>query len=92
MIRAVTLIRTGGRVPIAVSLARKLKREPCVSDAYAVFGRFDVVAFFQGGDLRELFASISKATKLAGIITTETLVEGEGSQHSHDYGKGPFST
>ncbi len=92
MIRAVMLIRSGGRVPRAVKIARELKREQCVSDAYAVFGRFDVVAFFQGEDVRELFAYISKAAKLAGIISTETLVEGEGSQYSHDYGKGPFST
>jgi len=92
MVRAVMLIRSGGRVPRAVSLARELKRMGGVSDAYAVFGRFDVVAFFQSDDVRELFTSVSKATKLAGIMSTETLVEGEGNQHSDDYGRGPFSS
>jgi uncharacterized protein with GYD domain len=92
MVRAVMLIRSGGRVPRAVSLAKELKRMARVSDAYAVFGRFDVVAFFQSDDVRELFTSVSKATKLAGIMGTETLVEGEGNQHSDDYGRGPFSS
>lgn len=92
MVRAVMLIRSGGRVPRAVSLARELKRMGDVSDAYAVFGRFDIVAFFQSDDVRELFTSVSKATKLAGIMSTETLVEGEGNQHSDDYGRGPFSS
>jgi len=86
------LIRSGGRVPRAVGLARELKRMAHVSDAYAVFGRFDVVAFFQSDDVKELFRSISEATKLAGIMSTETLVEGEGKQHSDEYGRGPFSS
>jgi len=92
MVRAVMLIKSGGRVPRAVSLAEELRRVACVSDAYAVFGRFDVVAFFQSEDVRELFRSVSKATKLAGIMSTETLVEGQGNQRSEDYGRGPFSS
>jgi len=86
------LIRSGGRVPRAVGLARELKRMAHVSDAYAVFGRFDVVAFFQSDDVKELFRSISEATKHTGIMSTETLVEGEGNQHSDEYGRGPFSS
>jgi len=92
MVRAVMLIRSGGRVPRAVSLARELKRVTFVSDAYAVFGRFDVVAFLESDDVKELFRSVSKATKLAGIMSTETLVEAQSGEHSHEYGKGPFSS
>lgn len=92
MVRAIMLIRSGGRVPRAVSLARELKRLSSVIDAYAVFGRFDVVAFLQSEGLSELYESVSKATKLEGIMSTETLVEGEASRHSHDYGRGPFSS
>jgi len=91
MIRAVMLIKSGGRVPRAVSLADELKHMACVSDAYAVFGRFDIVAFFQGDDVRQVFEAVSKATKLAGIMSTETLVEGQGNKDSDDYGRGPFS-
>jgi len=91
MIRAVMLIRSGGRVPRAVSLADELKHMACVSDAYAVFGRFDVVAFFQGDDVRQVFEAVSKATKLAGIMSTETLVEGQRDKDPDDYGRGPFS-
>jgi uncharacterized protein with GYD domain len=63
----------------------------CVSDAYAVFGRFDVVAFFQGDDVKQVFEAVSRATKLEGIMSTETLVEGQGNKDSDDYGRGPFS-
>ena len=91
MIRAVMLIKSGGSVPKAVSLADELKRMSHVSDAYAVFGRYDIVAFFQGNDVRQVFQAVSKATKLAGIMNTETLVEGQGNKDSDDYGRGPFS-
>ena len=91
MIRAVMLIKSGGRVPRAVSLADELKRIACVSDSYAVFGRFDVVAFFQGDDVRQVFEAVSRATKLAGIMSTETLVEGQGNKDADEYGRGPFS-
>jgi uncharacterized protein with GYD domain len=91
MIRAVMLIKSGGRVPRAVSLADELKSVACVSDAYAVFGRFDVVAFLQSDDVGHIFRAVSKATKLAGIMSTETLVEIQGNKDSADYGRGPFS-
>jgi uncharacterized protein with GYD domain len=91
MIRAVMLIKSGGRVPRAVNLARELKRMAHVTDAYAVFGRFDIVAFFENDDVKELFKAISRATKLAGIMSTETLVEGQGNRDSEGYGRGPFS-
>lgn len=91
MIRAVMLIKSGGRVPRAVSLADELKSMECVSDAYAVFGRFDIVAFFQGDDVRQVFEAVSKATRLTGIMSTETLVEGQGNKDSDEYGRGPFS-
>lgn len=91
MIRAVMLIKSGGRVPRAVSLGDELRHMACVSDAYAVFGRFDVVAFFQGDDVKQVFEAVSRATKLAGIMSTETLVEGQGNKDSDDYGRGPFS-
>ena len=91
MIRAVMLIKSGGRVPRAVSLAGELKRMTCVSDAYAVFGRFDVVAFFQADDVRQVFEAVSRATGLTGIMSTETLIEGQGRKDADEYGRGPFS-
>ena len=92
MIRGVMLFRSGGRVPKAVSLASKLKALECVKDAYAVFGRFDIVAFLECKDERELFMSVSEATKLEGIISSETLMEILVNQESHEYGRGPFSS
>ena len=92
MIRAVMLIKSGGRVPRAVNLAREIRRVAHVTDAYAVFGRFDIVAFLENDDVKELFKAISRATKLPGIMSTETLVEGQGNRDSESYGRGPFSS
>ena len=92
MVRAVILFRSGGRVPKAVGLAKQLKALEFVTDAYAVFGRFDVVVFLEGKDEKELFKSISEATKLEGIMTSETFIEGVSNQELQDYGKGPFSS
>lgn len=90
MIRAVMLVRSGSNVPKAVKLAEDIKRLGYVSDAYAVFGRFDVVVFLQERDVVELFRSISEVTKVTGIVSSETLIEVPESQQSPDYGKGPF--
>jgi uncharacterized protein with GYD domain len=92
MIRAVMLFRSGGRVPKAVGIAEQLKALEFVTDAYAVFGRFDVVAFLEVKDEKELFKSVSEATRVEGIMTSETLMEGVSNQELHDYSKGPFSS
>jgi len=92
MMRAVMLFRSGGRVPKAVDLAEQLKVLEFVTDAYAVFGRFDIVAYLEGKDVKELFSSVSQATKLEGIMSSETLIEVVAYQESPDYGKGPFSS
>ena len=90
MIRAVALFKSGGRVPKAVNLAAQLKTIESVTDAYAVFGRFDIIAFFECKDANELFRSVSEATKLEGIMSSETFIEAVANQESEDYGKGPF--
>jgi len=79
-------------VPKAVGLAEQLKALEFVTDAYAVFGRFDIVAYLEGKDVKELFSSVSQATKLEGIMNSETLIEVVANQDSHDYDKGPFSS
>ena len=92
MARAVILIRSGGRVPNAVELANVLKRFSFVTDAYAVFGRVDVVAFLEGRDVKELFRSVSEVTKIEGIMSSESLIDAESNGNSMEYGKGPFSS
>jgi len=91
MMKAVMLFRSGGRVPEAVSLAEQLKALEFVTDAYAVFGRFDIVAYLECKDMKELFRSVSEATKLKGIMSSESLIEVEANQDSREYDKGPFS-
>ena len=54
--------------------ARKIKG---VTDAYAVFGRFDVVVFIEGRDFPSLKDVAGKVNSLAGIKSTETLPEGD---------------
>jgi len=91
LIRAVILFRSGSRVRKAVSLANKLKTMKFVTDAYAVYGRFDIVAFLEGRNEKELLKSFYDATKLEGIISSETLIDLVVNDESKDYGKGYLS-
>jgi hypothetical protein len=91
MIKAVMLFRSGGIIPKAVGLAEQLKTLEYVTGAYAVFGRFDIVAFLEGEDVKRLFKSVSEATKLEGIMSSETLIEVASNQESPEYDKGPIS-
>jgi uncharacterized protein with GYD domain len=91
MIRAVILMKSGGRVPRAAKLATELEGIPSVTEAHAVFGRYDIVAFLESEDINELFRSASEATKLNGVMSSETLIEAlENKETSQDYGRGPF--
>ncbi|MGA3406524.1 MAG: hypothetical protein ABSD49_12400 [Candidatus Bathyarchaeia archaeon] len=90
MIRAVMLFRSGSRVPKAVSLANQLKMLKFVTDAYAVYGRFDIVVFLEGENEKQLLNSFYEATKLEGIMSSETLIDLAVNDESKDYGKGPF--
>ena len=92
MIRAVMLFRSGSRVRKAVSLANQLKTLEFVTDAYAVYGRFDIVAFMEGKNERQLLKSFYNATKLEGIMSSETLIDLAVTDESKDYGKGYLST
>jgi uncharacterized protein with GYD domain len=85
------LFRSGGSVPKGVSLAKKLRALSFVTDAYAVFGKFDVVAFLEAEDEKKLYKLFSDAA-LEGVMTSESLVEVLSDEKSHDYDKGPFSS
>ena len=92
MIRAVMLFRSGSRVPKAISLANQLKMLKFVTDAYAVYGGFDIVAFLEGENEKQLLKSFYEATKLEGIMSSETLIELAVNDESKDYRKGlPFN-
>jgi uncharacterized protein with GYD domain len=85
------LFRSGGRVPKAVNLAKRLRTLSFVKDAYAVFGRVDVVAFLEAEDENKLYKLLSEAT-LEGVMTSETMIEALSDEKSRDFGKGPFSS
>ena len=92
MTRALMLFRSGGRVAKAADIAEKLKALKFVTEAYAVFGRFDIVAFFEGEDIRDLFRSVSEATQIEGIMSSESFIEVEANKESPEYNKWPFPT
>ena len=91
MVRAVILIKSGGGVPRAARLATELERIPSVTEAHAVFGRYDIVAYLESKDINELFKSASEAAKLDGVMSSETLIEAVENKETQDYGRGPFS-
>lgn len=92
MVRGVMLLRSGGQVPKAVGLAEQLEALEFVTDAYAVFGRFDIVAFLEAKELKQLFKTASEASQLEGIMNSETLIEAAFNNQTNDYGRGPFSS
>lgn len=48
-----------------------------VLDAYAVFGRFDVVVFIEAEDYYKLKDIAAEVAGVEGIKSTETLVHGD---------------
>lgn len=48
-----------------------------VLDAYAVFGRFDIVVFIEAEDYYGLKDVAAKVAGVGGIKSTETLVHGD---------------
>ena len=48
-----------------------------VLDAYAVFGRFDIVAFIEADDYYKLKDVAGEVAGVEGIKSTETLVHGD---------------
>ena len=58
-------------------LAKNLKQIPEVKSAFSVLGRYDIVADFEAPNSRKLAGAIVKATRLSGVVFTETLPEVE---------------
>lgn len=58
----------------AVQEAKKIEG---VLDAYAVFGRFDMVVLLKTKDFPSLMGTVVKVSSLKGVRSTETLIEGD---------------
>jgi uncharacterized protein with GYD domain len=58
-------------------VAKNLKQIPEVKTAFSVLGRYDIVADFEAPDSKRLAHAIVKATRLSGVVFTETLPEVE---------------
>ena len=69
------LIRIGAKeTPAFLQEVGKLEG---VVDAYAVFGRFDVAVLIEGKGFSGVKAVAANVTKLKGVKSTETLIEGK---------------
>jgi len=69
------LVKTSvGAVEEAIREAKKIEG---VVDAYAVFGRFDMVVLLEAKDFPSLMRTAVSVSALKGIRSTETLVEGD---------------
>lgn len=58
-------------------MAKNLKQIPEVKKAFAVLGRYDIVADIEATDSKRLAHAILKTNRLAGVVFTETLPEVE---------------
>ena len=56
---------------------REAKNIEGVLDAYAVFGRFDMVVLLEAKDFSSLMGTVVKVSGLKGVRSTETLIEGD---------------
>jgi len=59
----------------ATTVPEEAKKIKGVTDAYPVFGRFDLTVFLEAKDFEELKSAALKVNAIAGIKSTETLVE-----------------
>jgi len=60
------------------TVTARLAQLPQVRRAFAVLGRFDIVADVEARDSLELGRAILKINRLAGVVFTETLPQVEG--------------
>ena len=56
---------------------REAKKNEGVVDAYAVFGRFDMVILLEAKDFPSLMRTVVNVSALKGVRSTETLIEGD---------------
>jgi len=60
------------------TVTARLRQLPQVKRAFAVLGRFDIVADLEATDGRELGRAVLKINRISGVIFTETLPQVEG--------------
>ncbi|NWG09209.1 MAG: Lrp/AsnC ligand binding domain-containing protein [Nitrososphaerales archaeon] len=58
-------------------IVKEVKGIKGVTDAYLVFGRFDIVIFLEAEDFPKLKDLAKKISSIKGIKSTETLPQGE---------------
>jgi uncharacterized protein with GYD domain len=69
------LILAKATVKAAATVPEEAKKIKGVTDAYPVFGRFDLVVFLEAKDFEELKSTALRVNAIVGIRSTETLVE-----------------
>lgn len=75
MFRALVLVKCSYGASVAIS--SEAKKVLGVTDCYPVFGRYDVVAFIEGEDYKQVKTIADKISALDGVRSTETLPEGD---------------
>lgn len=69
------LVRIGAAQP--QSILEEVRGVEGIKDAYAVFGRFDIVVFMEADDYYKLKDIAAEIAGIEGIESTETLVHGD---------------
>lgn len=71
--RGIMLVKISAK--LTPNFIQKVKKIEGVTEAYPVFGRFDVVIFIEGKDFPEMRDVVIKITYVKGIRSTETFTE-----------------
>lgn len=73
IMKALVLVRVFGKKPEVI--LEKIRNVKGVSDAFMVFGRFDVCLLLTAPDLPGIKRIVNKLHQKTGIKRTETLIE-----------------
>ena len=70
MVRAIVLVKSPKKL-----IAARLRKVGAVYDSFPTSGQFDAVAIIEVADLAEIKDVTTEIHRIAGVDTTETMVE-----------------
>jgi hypothetical protein len=74
MVRALVLVRVAS-APVVSDVVVSARQVEGVTEAFPVFGRFDVAVFVEARNFSEIGSVVERVRRIKGVRSTETLPE-----------------